>query len=179
MPTTQVENDVRLSRKKPKGVGAWKLPTPEAHGSGCSPDARGNRTEVEAELGGEHFTKAGVVISDRGWLEVHRGGNCDLPKWRPTVVFALRRAPGKLQTTGFEELNFGSLYMTDRCPCCPWSLAWAGGPSCSIFFAFDASAPTGCPLRSRFCYRSLFGLVWNPASCLTSEVPVLQLGGGL
>lgn len=89
LPTTQVENDVRLSRKKPKGVGAWKLPTPEAHGSGCSPDARGNRTEVEAELGGEHFTKAGVVISDRGWLEVHRGGNCDLPKWRATVVFCL------------------------------------------------------------------------------------------
>lgn len=37
----------------------------------CAPDARGNRTEVEVQVGGESFVTAGLVVMDRGWLEVY------------------------------------------------------------------------------------------------------------
>lgn len=41
----------------------------------CSPDARGSRTEVEIVCGGESFVKAGVVVHDRGWLDVYPYAN--------------------------------------------------------------------------------------------------------
>lgn len=41
----------------------------------CSPDARGNRTEVEISCGGEFFVKAGVVVHDRGWLDIYPYSN--------------------------------------------------------------------------------------------------------
>eukprot|EP00929_Paragymnodinium_shiwhaense_P028201 TRINITY_DN16400_c0_g2_i5.p1 TRINITY_DN16400_c0_g2~~TRINITY_DN16400_c0_g2_i5.p1 ORF type:complete len:721 (+),score=99.31 TRINITY_DN16400_c0_g2_i5:594-2756(+) len=37
----------------------------------CSPDARGHRTEVEAVLAEEVFATAGLVVQDRGWLDVY------------------------------------------------------------------------------------------------------------
>eukprot|EP00438_Fugacium_kawagutii_P025440 Skav204285 [mRNA] locus=scaffold409:282779:287130:+ [translate_table: standard] len=41
----------------------------------CSPDARGNRTEVEISCAGEFFVKAGIVVYDRGWLDVYPYSN--------------------------------------------------------------------------------------------------------
>ena len=41
----------------------------------CSPDARGSRTEVEISCAGESFVKAGVVVRDRGWLDVYPYSN--------------------------------------------------------------------------------------------------------
>lgn len=41
----------------------------------CSPDARGNRTEVEIEISGEAFGTAGVNVTDRGWLEIYPYSN--------------------------------------------------------------------------------------------------------
>lgn len=41
----------------------------------CSPDARGSRTEVEISCAQESFLKAGVVVHDRGWLEVYPYSN--------------------------------------------------------------------------------------------------------
>jgi len=41
----------------------------------CSPDARGNRTEVDITLAEEVFTTAGLVVLDRGWLEVYPYAN--------------------------------------------------------------------------------------------------------
>eukprot|EP00411_Alexandrium_monilatum_P069816 CAMPEP_0175600790 /NCGR_PEP_ID=MMETSP0096-20121207/57769_1 /TAXON_ID=311494 /ORGANISM="Alexandrium monilatum, Strain CCMP3105" /LENGTH=148 /DNA_ID=CAMNT_0016905375 /DNA_START=59 /DNA_END=503 /DNA_ORIENTATION=- len=38
-------------------------------------DARGSRTEIEAEVGGEHFVTAGLVVLERGWLEVYPYSN--------------------------------------------------------------------------------------------------------
>lgn len=41
----------------------------------CSPDARGSRTEVEISCAGEFFVKAGVIVHDRGWLDVYPYSN--------------------------------------------------------------------------------------------------------
>jgi len=41
----------------------------------CSPDARGRRTEVEVDIGGEAFMTAGINVIDRGWLEVYPFSN--------------------------------------------------------------------------------------------------------
>eukprot|EP00930_Biecheleria_cincta_P085534 TRINITY_DN74914_c0_g1_i1.p1 TRINITY_DN74914_c0_g1~~TRINITY_DN74914_c0_g1_i1.p1 ORF type:complete len:911 (+),score=91.91 TRINITY_DN74914_c0_g1_i1:229-2733(+) len=65
----------------------------------CSPDARGNRTEVEIQIAGEEFTTAGVVITDRGWLEIYPYSN-----WvnDPLPPFAVN-----------EVLHFSVLEMTE------------------------------------------------------------------
>lgn len=58
----------------------------------CSPDATGSRTTVTAEMGGEYFTTSGLIVTDRGWLDIYPWikwgqGNGTLPPFQEGDTF--------------------------------------------------------------------------------------------
>mmetsp|Transcript_64036 Transcript_64036/g.111565 ORF Transcript_64036/g.111565 Transcript_64036/m.111565 type:complete len:957 (-) Transcript_64036:70-2940(-) len=68
---------VRVAERAELDEGAWRVYELVTRHflACCSPDARGNRTEVEITIDAEAFVTAGVNVTDRGWFEIYPYSN--------------------------------------------------------------------------------------------------------